>query len=55
MARTYFNEIASHYNIRLQIVPDRYVSAMAGLKAQPFITAEDFERAAVKVDLAERD
>lgn len=52
LAREYFNTIAAHYNTRLQIVPDRYVCALAGLRAQPLLAAADFERAAVRVNLA---
>ncbi|MDP6633355.1 MAG: LemA family protein [Phycisphaerae bacterium] len=52
LARTYFNEIAAHYNIRLGVIPDRFVAAMGGMKPQAYITAEDFERAAVRVNLA---
>jgi len=53
LARSYFNEIASHYNVRLQIVPDRFIAALARLTPQKFITADDFERRAVKVKLVD--
>ena len=53
LARGYYNEIVSHYNMRLQIVPDRFISAIARLKPRQFITAEDFERRAVKVNLVD--
>jgi len=53
LARAYFNEIASHYNVRLQIVPDRFIAALARLTPRKFITADDFERRAVKVNLVE--
>jgi len=53
LARGYFNEIASHYNMRLQIVPDRFISALARLRPQQYITAEAFQRAAVQVNLAD--
>jgi hypothetical protein len=52
LARGYFNDIASFYDARLEVVPDRYLAALARLKPQPLITAEDFERAAVQVELA---
>jgi hypothetical protein len=52
LARTYFNEIAAFYNTRLQILPDRFVCQAAGLKPQPFIAAEDFQRARIQVNLA---
>ncbi|MDP6544652.1 MAG: LemA family protein [Phycisphaerae bacterium] len=52
LARTYFNEIAAHYNTRLQVIPDRFVAAMGSMKAQAYITAENFERAEVRVSLA---
>lgn len=44
LARDYFNDIASFYNARLEIVPDRYIAAMMRLKAQALIAAADFER-----------
>ena len=51
LARSYFNEIATHYNTRLEIVPERYVALLGAMKPQPLMAANDFERAAVKVDL----
>ena len=53
LARGYFNEIATHYNTRLQIIPDRFVANLTRLRAQALMTAEDFERAPVEVQLAE--
>ncbi|MCD4823700.1 MAG: LemA family protein [Phycisphaerae bacterium] len=53
LARTYFNEIAAFYNGRLQIVPDTFISKLARLKPQKYITAKDFERAVVEVHLSE--
>ncbi len=53
LAREYFNTIASFYNARLQVVPDRFVCAVGGLKPRPYIAAADFEKAPVTVDLAD--
>lgn len=53
LARDYCNDIASFYNTRLEIVPDRFIAAMMHLKSQPLIAAADFERAPVEVKLAE--
>ena len=50
LARSYFNEIATHYNTRLEIVPEKYVARLGGMKPQPLMAANDFERAAVTVD-----
>ncbi|MEW6252036.1 MAG: LemA family protein [Planctomycetota bacterium] len=52
LARGYFNEVATFYNTRLEIVPDRYVGALARLAPQKLIEATDFERAPVTVELA---
>jgi hypothetical protein len=52
LARTYFNEIAAFYNTRLEVLLDRFVCRAAGLRPQPFITAENFERAVIEVNLA---
>ncbi|MFH1032133.1 MAG: LemA family protein [Chloroflexota bacterium] len=52
LARDYFNEIATFYNTRLEIIPDRFVAGLAGLYTQPLMSATDFERAHVNVELA---
>jgi hypothetical protein len=49
LARGYFNEIAAHYNTRLEIVPERFVAALAGMRPQVLMAANDFQRAAVTV------
>jgi len=49
LARGYFNDIATHYNTRLEIVPERFVAALAAMKPQTLMSANDFERAAVKI------
>ncbi len=49
LARGYFNEIATHHNTRREVVPDRFVAALAGLRAEPLMAANDFERAPVAV------
>jgi hypothetical protein len=51
LARAYFNEIATGYNTCLEVVPDRFVASLAGLRSQPLLAAADFERAPVSVDL----
>ena len=51
LARGYFNEIATHYNTRLETVPERFVARWAGLKPQGLLAAQDFERAPVNVEL----
>jgi hypothetical protein len=50
LARTYYNDIASAYNARLLVVPDRYAAALARLRPEPLFAAEGFERAAVAVE-----
>ena len=52
LARGYFNEIATHYNTRLEVIPDRFVAALGGLKEQPLMSANDFEREPVAVSFA---
>jgi hypothetical protein len=51
LARSYFNDIATHYNTRLETVPEKFVAALGAMKPQPLMEANDFERAAVTVDL----
>jgi hypothetical protein len=50
LARGYFNDIATHYNTRLETVPERYVARLGAMKQQSLMAANDFERAEVKVD-----
>jgi len=52
LARDYFNNIATFYNTRLEIVPDRFVAALARLRPRTLMTAADFERAPIQVRLA---
>lgn len=51
LARDYYNDIATFYNNRLEIVPDRYVGILARLRPRALMSAADFERAAVQVKL----
>lgn len=52
LARGYFNDIATHFNTRLETVPDRYVAGLAAMRPQALLQADEFERAPVKVDFA---
>lgn len=52
LARTYYNDIASAYNARLLVVPDRYAAALSGLRPEPLLAASGFERTPVEVDFA---
>jgi hypothetical protein len=52
LARGYFNDIATFYNARLQIVPDRFIAALGALKPQALLLADNFERAPVEVKFA---
>jgi len=52
LARDYYNEIATHHNTRLEMVPDRWLAPLAGLKLRPLLGAETFERASVNVNLS---
>jgi len=52
LARGYFNDIATYYNTRLERIPDRFVRGFAALKPRTLMSANDFERAPVPVDLA---
>ncbi len=52
LARTYFNDIATHYNIRLKIIPDRFVSTIIAMRARPLLSTTGFERAPVNIEFA---
>jgi hypothetical protein len=51
LARDYFNDIATFLNTRLEIIPDRYVAAIARLRPNTLMSATDFERAPVTIKL----
>ena len=53
LARDYFNDIATFYNNRLEIVPDRFVAGLARLRPRTLMTAAGFERASIEVKLAD--
>ncbi len=53
LARAYFNSIATFYNTRLQVVPDRFIAALGAMKPRALMEANDFERAPVEVSFAE--
>lgn len=53
LARSYHNDIASAYNARLLVVPDRYAAALSGLVPEPLFEAEGFERDPAPVAFAE--
>jgi hypothetical protein len=53
LARDYFNTVATFYNTRLGIIPDRFIAAIAKLHPQTLMGAADFERAAIEVKLAD--
>jgi hypothetical protein len=53
LARAYFNDIATFFNTRLEIVPDRWIAALGRMQPQALLAAADFERAAVQIKLAE--
>ena len=52
LARAYFNDIATAYNTRLEIMPDGLIARLFGHARQPLLETEEFERATVKVNLA---
>ncbi len=51
LARDYYNEIATHSNTRREIVPDCWISALAGLRHRQLWQAEGFTRAVPQVSL----
>lgn len=51
LARDYFNDIATAWNNRLEVIPDSLVAGLFGFRPQPLLEAEDFERAEVRIDL----
>lgn len=52
LARAYFNDIATFYNTRLQIFPDRLICALGEMKPQALMSSDNFDRAPVEVKFA---
>ncbi len=52
MARGYFNDIATFYNTRLTVIPDRLIAALGAMRPASLMTADDFERKPIRVNLA---
>lgn len=52
LARTYYNDIATHFATRLEQVPDRWIARLGGMRPEPLLGAENFERAPVAVNFA---
>ncbi len=53
LAKSYYNNIATQFATRLQIVPDRWVAVLGGMRPEPLLQAADFERAPVQVALVQ--
>ena len=52
LARDYYNNIATHFNTRIEQVPDNFVSMLTLMRRFELISAQDFERASIKVEFA---
>jgi hypothetical protein len=52
LARGYFNDIATFYNTRLTVIPDRFITALGAMRPAILMTADDFERKPIRVNLA---
>ncbi len=53
LARDYYNDTVTYYNTRLEIVPDRFIASLLKLKAVSLLSAMDFERAPIQVNLVD--
>jgi hypothetical protein len=51
LARAYYNDIATHYATRLEIIPDRWIASLRKLTPEPLLSATRFERASVEGEL----
>ena len=52
LARTYYNDIATQLSTRVAQVPDTWLAAIGGIRAEPLLQAASFERAPVSVNLS---
>ena len=50
LSRDYYNTIATHFNTRIEILPDRFVAALLLARRFDLVASGDFERAPVRVD-----
>jgi hypothetical protein len=50
LARAYYNDLASFYNVRRQVVPDAWVASLAGCGEERLLEADGFERAPVRIE-----
>jgi len=55
LARSYFNSIATFYNTRLGVIPDRFIASVGAMKPRALMEANDFERAPVEVKFSGTD
>jgi len=53
LARAYYNDIATQFATRLEVVPDRLVARLGSMQPEPLLAAADFERADVPVSFAQ--
>lgn len=53
LARSYYNDIATQFATRLEIVPDHWVGRLGAMRPEPLLQAAGFERTAVPVRLTE--
>ena len=52
LARSYYNDIATHFATRLEQIPDRWVAALPRMQREPLFQAAHFERARVELDFS---
>jgi hypothetical protein len=52
LARSYYNDIATFYNTKLQVFPDSFLCSLGALKPKPLMEAEGFERESATVSFA---
>jgi hypothetical protein len=52
LARAYYNDIATAYNTRIEVMPDALMAKLTGFRPVPLLVAAGFERAEVQVQFA---
>ena len=53
LTRGYYNEIATTFNKRLKVIPNRLITRLGKISPRALITASDFERATIPTRFAE--
>ena len=55
LARAYYNDIATFYNTRVEVLPDLLIAKLGGMKQESLMSSNGFEAKPIMVKLSEED